>query len=117
MFWYMKSAAKGAFTMTHLIHRKRIIVAGIGVILFCCVLFCVLFSSRVMADSGDLTSIHGYERILIRPGDTLDELADTYSSRYSYESMSEYKAKIIRINNLASDYLREGRYLIVPLCR
>lgn len=107
--------------MNHLISsfigNRRWLVRGVSAVVILFVLFCVLFSGHVSADSGDFTDIHGYERILVRPGDTLDDLAFSYAARYSHESMHEYKSKIIRINNLTSDYLYEGTYLILPICK
>ncbi len=87
-----------------------------SMLIFLCMIFFLIFGTRASADSGDIAGIHGYEQILVRPGDTLDGLAANYAPKHSHISASEYKAQIIRLNNLASDYLREGVYLMMPIC-
>lgn len=101
--------------ISHKHYQKLLFFASM--IVFLCMIFFVIFGSRVSADSGDLTGIHGYEQILVRPGDTLDGLSAQYAQEFSHISTTEYKSLIIRLNNLASDYLREGVYLLMPVCR
>ena len=94
--------------------NKRV---GILAIIVLCVGFCCLFTSQATAEEGDTIRIRGYEQVLIRPGDTLDSLAHTSASRYFRGSVSEYKEQIVRLNNLSSDYIREGVYLMMPISR
>ncbi|MCR4605905.1 MAG: LysM peptidoglycan-binding domain-containing protein, partial [Eubacterium sp.] len=75
----------------------------------------MLFSSHASADSGDANEVSGYEVILVHAGDTLDGLSSKYSSEYSHMSAPEYKVQIVRMNGLSSDYIREGRYLLMPI--
>ena len=92
------------------------LVFSLGIVLILCMIFFFIFSTKASADSGDLTDIRGYEQILVRSGDTLDGLAAAYAPRLSHVSAAEYKSQIVRLNNLASDYLREGVYLMMPVC-
>lgn len=97
-------------------HIQKLIFFASMLIFLCMIFFLIIFGTRASADSGDIAGIHGYEQILVRPGDTLDGLAANYAPKHSHISASEYKAQIIRLNNLASDYLREGVYLMMPIC-
>ena len=99
------------------ISNKRTILTGVIAVMVLCTLFCILFTTRAFADSGDLSDIQGYEQVLIRPGDTLDSLAYRYAGNYSHLSVSEYKNQIILLNDLESEYIREGVYLMMPICR
>ena len=96
-------------------HIQKLIFFA-SMLIFLCMIFFLILGTRASADSGDISGIHGYEQILVRPGDTLDGLAANYAPKHSHISASEYKAQIIRLNNLASDYLREGVYLMMPIC-
>ena len=101
--------------ISHLSQLQKLALFG-SLIIILCILFFILFGTRASADTGDIYGIHGYEQVLVRPGDTLDGLAVRYSARLSHMPATEYKQHIIRLNNLASDYLREGVYLIMPVC-
>ena len=101
--------------ITHLDKLQKLVLFA-SLFMFLCILFFILFSTRASADTGDISGIHGYEQILVRPGDTLDGLATHYAPIYSRIPVTEYKHYIIRLNNLASDYLREGVYLMMPVC-
>ena len=96
---------------------KRTVLTGVTAVVVLCILFCILFTTRAFADSGDLVDIQGYEQVLIRPGDTLDSLAYRYAGKLSHISVSEYKSRIIQLNDLESEYIREGVYLMLPICR
>ena len=96
---------------------KRSIICGMIAVVVLCALFFVLFHSNASADSGDLLSVKGYEQVLIHPGDTLDKLSREYAHRYSHISPLEYKNQIIQLNDLDSDYIREGIYLMMPVCK
>ena len=97
--------------------RLRLIMTGVIAVVVMCTLFCILYTSHVSADSGDLSRIQGYEQVLIRPGDTLDSLAIRYAGENSHLSVSAYKNQIIQLNDLESEYIREGIYLMMPICR
>ncbi|MEE3467269.1 MAG: hypothetical protein VZQ83_02400 [Eubacterium sp.] len=96
---------------------KRAVLMGVTAVVVLFILFFILFTTKVSADSGSLSSIQGYEQVLIRPGDTLDTLAHRYYKDYSHISFSEYKNQIIQLNDLESEYIREGIYLMMPICR
>lgn len=89
-------------------------LAGFVTVVALCTMFCVLYSSQVSANNGDYNRIKGYEQVLVRPGDTLTSLARDYSTRYYHGSVSEYREQIVRLNNLSSEYIRSGTYLMMP---
>ncbi len=82
-----------------------------------CAAFCFIFSSQATADEGDTGRIRGYEQVLIRPGDTLTSLSKEYAAKYYRGTVSEYKEQIVRLNNLSSEYIHEGVYLMMPISR
>ena len=93
------------------------VLSAVIAVVVLCILFCILFTTRVSADSGFLSSVKGYEQVLIHPGDTLDSLSRRYVKNYSHLTVSEYKNQIIQLNDLESEYIREGIYLMMPICR
>lgn len=100
-----------------LVSSPRSIICGVIAVVVLCAMFFVLFYSSASAESGNLSDIRGYEQVLIRPGDTLDKLSREYAGIYSHISPSEYKNQIILLNDLDSDYIREGIYLMMPICK
>ena len=102
---------------TVFISGNRSVIKGVIAVVVLCALFFILFYSNASADSGDLLDIRGYEQVLIHSGDTLDGLAKKYAGIYSHISPSEYKNQIIQLNDLDSDYIREGIYLMMPVCK
>ncbi len=103
--------------ITKFLTGKRSVICGVIAVVVLCALFFLMFNSNASAESGDLLSVRGYERVLIRPGDTLDKLSKKYAYSYSHISPSEYKNQIIQLNDLDSDYIREGIYLMMPVCK
>ena len=102
---------------TRLFSGKRAILTGVIAVVVLCSLFFILFTTRVSADSGNLSEVQGYEQVLIHTGDTLDSLSRHYAAQYSHLSVSEYKNQIIQLNDLDSEFIREGIYLMMPICR
>ncbi len=56
-----------------------------------------------------------YTSIEIMPGDTLWDIAERYS--VSYCSINDYIAEVKSANNLTSDDITAGGYLVVPVYR
>lgn len=75
----------------------------------------VLFSySKASADSIGLSEVTKVESVLIKKGDTLSSIASQYSGKFSYVPASEYLEQIRNLNNLSSDYITAGNYLLLP---
>ncbi|MCH5252125.1 MAG: LysM peptidoglycan-binding domain-containing protein [Lachnospiraceae bacterium] len=92
---------------------KNMLVFIIPVVLFFLCFF--LFKApRVSADSGDLNTMKNYESVLIREGDTLTSLSEQYAGDRSHFSSQEYMTAIISLNNLSSEYIEAGNYLLLP---
>ena len=94
---------------------KSYLLIGAVSVLSVFLLISAIFPSKVSADTRSTGEISGYERILIRPGDTLDTISALYSEKYAFGNASEYKADIKKINALSSDYIKEGVYLLMPV--
>ncbi|MCH5266598.1 MAG: LysM peptidoglycan-binding domain-containing protein [Lachnospiraceae bacterium] len=88
-------------------------VLGVSILMFMSCFF-LFFSSPVSADSGRLHEMKGYESVLIRDGDTLSSLAYSYAPVKSHMSENEYLAAVISLNNMSSEYIRAGEYLLIP---
>ena len=54
-----------------------------------------------------------YESIQIHNGDTLWSLAKEYNT--SELSIDDYVKDIKELNNLSSDYINDGNYLVIPV--
>ena len=59
-------------------------------------------------------TMKSYENVLIKSGDTLSSLADTYAEKYSNLSKAEYEEAIISLNSLSSENIHAGGYLLLP---
>ena len=66
------------------------------------------------ADMSGQHTMKSYENVLIKSGDTLSSLADTYAEKYSNLSKAEYEEAIISLNSLSSENIHAGGYLLLP---
>lgn len=98
--------------------KQHTIIKNSFIFLIPAVLFLFAFSlfssSQVSADSGNLNTMKSYESILVREGDTLTALADRYAGDKSHFSSRQYMTAIISLNNLSSEYIEAGQYLLLP---
>ena len=62
------------------------------------------------ADMSGQHTMKSYENVLIKSGDTLSSLADTYAEKYSNLSKAEYE----ELNSLSSENIHAGGYLLLP---
>lgn len=83
-------------------------------ILLMAVVFFLIFCTNVSADSGTPQEIKGYESVLIREGDTLLSIASRYADVKSSFSVHDYMDAIISLNDLDSEFIRSGNYLLLP---
>ena len=67
------------------------------------------------ADMSGQHTMESYENVLIKSGDTLSSLADTYAEKYSNLSKAEYEEAIISLNSLPSENIHAGGYLLLPM--
>lgn len=105
--------------MKNNIRWKRILFLIIPVTLISIIVFFFIIGagSHVSADAGDLNTMKGYESVLVREGDTISSLADSYVEKYSHFSKAKYVEAIISLNNLSSEYIQSGNYLLLPRYR
>lgn len=98
---------------------KHILFLIIPAILILAFIFSFAFSSgnRVSADAGDLNTMKSYESVLVREGDTISSLADSYAKEYSHLTKEDYVEAIVSLNNLSSEYIQSGSYLLMPRYR
>ena len=92
-FFTNRKIAVGVFTMALLI------AVGISI-----------SPAVVNASTKEATS---YESIQIHNGDTLWSLAKEYNT--SELSTNDFVKEIKEVNNLSSDYINNGNYLIIPV--
>ena len=71
-------------------------------------------TSDYSADMSGQHTMKSYENVLIKSGDTLSSLADTYAEKYSNLSKAEYEEAIISLNSLSSENIHAGGYLLLP---
>lgn len=94
--------------------KKRIRSLSLGVItVFCvCMIFGSLFVSAHENAADEQTVYTYYKSIEIQPGDTLWDIAeDTMTSEY--DSVPEYVQVLKEMNNLDSDDIQAGQYLMI----
>lgn len=93
--------------------RKRIrrLTTGVFMILLGCMIFGSFFVSA-HENTSEQTVYTYYKSIEIQPGDTLWDIAeDTMTSEY--DSVPEYVQALKDMNNLDSDHIEAGQYLMI----
>lgn len=76
--------------------------------------FCFFFHSQVSADSGDVSQITSVRSILVKKGETLTSIARKYAPEYSHFSAKEYTENILLLNNMDSEHIEAGHYILLP---
>lgn len=76
--------------------------------------FCISFPSRVSAEYGGLNEITSVEPLLVEKGDTLSAISERYAPEYSYITAKEYMQDILELNNLHSEHIQAGKYILLP---
>ncbi len=79
--------------------------------------FCISFNSHVSAEYGGLNDISSVESVLVRKGDTVTSIAERYAQEYSYISVRQYMKDILDLNNMNSDHIQAGNYILLPIYR
>lgn len=72
-----------------------------------------LLPERTAAAENDRNASYRIFSVEIESGDTLWTIAEEYYSE-EFDSIQEYIREIKRMNNLSSDVLFEGAYLLIP---
>lgn len=78
-------------------------------------IFFILLGNHAAAEEGNSNQIQRYESVLIKDGDTLSSIADTYARQYSHYSQQTYMEAVIDLNNLSSEYIDAGNYILLPI--
>ena len=91
-------------------HYRQLVLFLCGVITVLIVLLCTSKNSVAQADEMVIAT---YQSQVIQPGDTLWTLAEEY--RLPDMTTEEYMIEIRRINQLNSNELVSGEYLILPI--
>jgi len=84
-------------------------------LLLCCFFF--FAPSKVSAGAGSLNDIIDVESVLVKRGDTLSSLAQEYAPSMSYSTADVYLQDIIELNNLDSEHIKAGSYILMPKYR
>ncbi len=91
-------------------HYRQLVFFLCGIIT---VLIVLLFTSKNSVAQADEMVIETYRSEVIQPGDSLWSLAEEY--RLPDMSVEEYMIEIRRINQMSSNELVSGEYLILPI--
>ena len=84
------------------------------VLIICFLALCsLLFYSNTVNAKEPSNSIKQYTSIYIEPGDTLTSIAKEYQTE-EYSNLLEYIEEIKYVNNLHSDKITAGCYLLIP---
>ncbi len=95
------------------ITRMMPIIVILTILLFVFIFF-LLFGNKAVANTGYLDSMKGYESVLIKKGDTLSTITHRYAAEKSNFTEQEYMEAVISLNNLQSEYLTMGNYILLP---
>lgn len=77
------------------------------------VLLVIHFSNRVNANDMEVQRTKYYTGIQVEEGDSLWSIAKEYISE-EYDDIQEYIDEVKRVNQLKSDRIYVGKYLIIP---
>lgn len=80
-------------------------------------ILCFGFFFRTDVSAGGtegLGEVRQVESVLVKKGDTLSSLANTYAKELSQLSEDEYLCQIVELNNLESEYIQAGHYILLP---
>lgn len=92
---------------------RRVIVSILGVLVFI-MFFFIFLNNPASADSGTYTELKSYETYLVKEGDTLNAIARDNAGRFSRTTSEEYMQDMIEFNNLESEYIQAGQYILLP---
>ena len=79
--------------------------------------FFLILGGKVSAEAGTMNEMKSYDTVLVKDGDTLSSVASSYAREYSHFSLEDYQEAIISLNNLSSEYIQAGSYLLLPQYR
>ncbi len=86
----------------------------IPVILLLAACFLFFSNAKVSANTVGLSEVTKIESVLVKKGDTLSDIANKYADQYSQVPAAEYLEQIITLNNLSSEYISAGSYILLP---
>ena len=81
--------------------------------IFILVLCYFLFHSNTVNAKENSDCVKYYTSVYIEPGDTLTSIAKKYQTA-EYSDLSEYIEEIKYVNDLHSDHITAGCYIVVP---
>lgn len=87
------------------------------VITICLIVTCMIsmngFLSNAKGDSTDV-SYKCYKSITVANNDTLWSIAEKYMDEQHYDCINDYIEEVKHMNDLTSDMIHYGEYLIIP---
>lgn len=93
--------------------REGILCLSTVCFIFILVLGCFFIHSNTVNAKENSNATKYYTSVYIEPGDTLTSIAKEYQTS-EYSDLLEYIEEIKYINNLHSDKITAGCYLVVP---
>ena len=100
-----------SFENNTVIKRFMIIMIALVTILFCTFALSTMATAKHTKAASRHTQIT-YESVRINGGDSLWSIAQEYRG---VESTSDFVEELKTINNLSSDHIQSGSYLLVPV--
>jgi len=91
--------------------RILIVLAAFAFVVTCTVIF--MNPSKAVANNNKQIHI-SYDSVLIEPGDTIWSIAEDHLNS-EWGTVSDYVYKIMKVNDMKSDIIYAGNYIIVPI--
>ena len=92
---------------------KAPVILSVFTLIFLIFFFCFM-AKPAFAGSGSYTEVKGYETFLVKKGDTLSSIAAANAGRLSQTTNHEYMESIMIFNNLESEHIQAGQYILLP---
>ena len=83
-------------------------------VIFFVACFMLFSNSKVSANTVGLSEVTKVESVLVKKGDTMSSIAKEYAAQYSHVPVSDYLEQIKSLNNLSSEYITAGSYILLP---
>lgn len=98
-------------SLSTVLDKKKVTLFAIGAAIVVALVFMNITKAK-----GDNAKVHEHKYLIsyyVEDGDTLTSIAEKYMTE-EYSDVSEYVKEVKSINNLGTDVIYHGNYLIIP---
>lgn len=98
----------------NIIHKLPVLPILLIPVLVLFISLCFSPEPEVSAEYGGLEEVSSVESVLVKKGDTVSSIAEKYAAKYSQISVKQYADDIYELNNMTSEHIKAGNYILLP---